>query len=114
MEKINPVYIKIEYDNTLKSEKDLLSSEVFFLNLATLRKKYNLLKLEEIIIKTKINRTINRMNLAIKKTQSLFPEINLPRKKRAEKISVSHEKVDESLDMQLEEIQKKLKALNMA
>jgi hypothetical protein len=113
MEKGNSVYIKLEYNNALQSEKDILSSEVFFLNLITLRKKYNLLKLEEIIIKTKINRAISKMNLAIKKVQTSFPEVNLPRRKRMEKIIASpHEKIDESLDAQLMSIQEQLKALN--
>jgi hypothetical protein len=113
MEKGNSVYIKLEYDNTLKSEKDILSSEVFFLNLVTLRKKYYLLKLEEIIIKTKINRAISKMNLAIKKVQTSFPEVSLPRKKRAERmLATPKEKIDESLDAQLISIQEQLKALN--
>jgi hypothetical protein len=113
MEKGNSVYIKLEYNNTLQSEKDILSSEVFFLNLITLRKKYNLLKLEEIIIKTKIKRAMDKMNFAIKKVQTSFPEVNLPRRKRMERIiSAPREKIDESLDAQLMSIQEQLKVLN--
>jgi hypothetical protein len=113
MEKGNSVYIKLEYDNTLQSEKDILSSEVFFLNLVTLRKKYNLLKMEEMIIKTKIKRSLNKMNASIKKVENSFPEVNLPRRKRTETIvAVQKEKIDENLDVQLMDIQEKLRALN--
>jgi hypothetical protein len=114
MEKANPIYIKVEYGETLMTAKEVLSSEIFFLNLINLRRKYNLLKMEEIIIKTKIKRAINRMNLAIKKTQSSFPEISFPRVRKTEPAMGIHSKADESLDIQLKEIQEKLRALNMA
>jgi hypothetical protein len=114
MEKANPVYVRLEYTDSLQSEKDLLSSEIFFLNLINLRKKYNLLKLEEIIIKNKIKRAINKMELAVKKTQDSFPQVNLPKRRKTEKAVIGHEKADESLDSQLRDIQEKLKAFSAA
>ena len=112
MEKENLVYLKIEYDNTLKAEKDLLSSEVFFLNLINLRKKYNLLRQEDIIIKTKIKRAIDKMELSIKKVQFLLPKVNFPKSKLLQKKTATPTKGDESLDAQLREIQEKLKAFD--
>lgn len=116
MEKQNPVYIRLEYANTLKCQKDLLSSEVFFLNLITLRKKLNLLKMQEIIIKTKISRELKKMKTSAQKMGDLFPKVSITRRKNieTEKINetVSERKTNDSLDMQLRDIQEKLKALS--
>ena len=112
MEKESSVYLKIEYDNTLQAEKDLLSSEVFFLNLINLRKKYNLLRQEDLILKNKLKRAIEKMELTIKKAQGFLPKINFPKSKIPEKRALTRTKGDESLDAQLREIQEKLKAFD--
>jgi hypothetical protein len=115
MEKQNPVYIRLEYANTLKCQKDLLSSEVFFLNLITLRKKLSLLKMQEVIIKTKISRELKKMKNSAQKMGDSFPKISIPKRKHMETEQISEtfseKKTDDSLDMQLREIQEKLKAL---
>jgi hypothetical protein len=116
MEKQNPVYIKLEYSNALISQKDLLSSEIFFLNLTTIRKKLNLLKMQEIIIKTKISRELKRIKISAQKMGDLFPKVNILKRRHIETGEISdaspEKRADDRLDIQLKEIQEKLRALS--
>jgi hypothetical protein len=114
MEKQNPVYIKIEYGELLNHQKDLLSSEVFFLNLITMRKRINLMREEEILLKTKIKKSVEKMQSSLKKIEGFIPKVKMPGvKKKIEMDSFAYEKEEDAIDLQLKEIQEKLKALNL-
>jgi hypothetical protein len=112
MEKQNPVYIKVEYGNSLKYQRDLLSTEVFFLNLVTLRKKLNLMKEQEILIKTKIKKSLDKMENSLKRIDTTLPKVRIPNKKKAETDKFFYEEKEDEIDIQLKEIQEKLNALS--
>jgi hypothetical protein len=113
MEKQNPIYVKLEYGASLNHQRDLLSSEIFFLNLVTLRKKINLMKEEEILIKTKIKKSVEKMKSSIQRMENLIPKVKLPAKKKIEAEPFYYENEEDSIDAQLRKIQEKLKALNI-
>jgi hypothetical protein len=112
----NPVYCKLEYSESLKSKKEILSSQVHLLKILRTIKRYNLLRTEEFKIKAKIYKHLKEIESLLNKTRSLFPFIklskrikrqNLQKMEKSEKI----ERFNEDLETQLEEIQKKLKSL---
>ena len=69
----NPVYIRLEYDESLESKRDLLSSEMSFLNILRAIKRYNALREEELRIKSEMYKMIRELDASIKKTKASFP-----------------------------------------
>ncbi|VVB82315.1 Uncharacterised protein [uncultured archaeon] len=110
----NPVYVKLEYNESLESKKDLLSSEISFLNLIKIMRRYNALRQEEFLIKLKIDRSLKALDLAVKKTKSTFPFLKIPKQARREEINkkeivtINKESFDRDLESQLRDIQERL------
>jgi len=117
----NPVHFKLGYHEALESKRDLLSSEISFLNLMKIIKRYTALRLEELRIKSEIYTAIRELDSSIKKTKSVFPFLKIPERVRrkeivkreiVEKIKPIREVVvDEDLESQLKNIQDKLKSI---
>jgi len=118
MEQKNPVYIRLEYDESIESKKDVLSSEVLLLNLVKSIKNYHSIRLEELKIKAGIYKAVKGLNLTIKKTKSSFPFLKIPEKVKRENINgkeikVPKEKIDRDLDSEVRQIQERLRNLGM-
>lgn len=112
MEEENSVYFRLEYNESLISKKELLSSEMLLLNMIKTIRRYNALRLEELKIKSSILTATRKMGIAIRKTKSLLPISQIPQKeKREEPINKKTRvtKRDESLESELREIQEKLR-----
>lgn len=109
----NPVYIKLEYQESIQSKKDVLSTEMSLLNIVKSIKNYKELREEEFILRAQMYKLIKEANAAIRKTKTTFPFINLPEKREIAKIEVvkkkrTEKKEDLDLEFQLREIQEKL------
>ncbi len=118
MEEKNPIYLKLEYDESIESKKDLLSSQMLLLNLIKSIKAYHSIRLEELKIKTQIYKAVKELNLTIKKTKSSFPFLKIPEKAKRENINQKEMtpvrgKTDNNLELELQEIQKKLRNIGM-
>ena len=118
MEQKNPVYVKMEYDESLESKKNLLSTEVSLLNLLKSLKAYHSIKSDELKIKANIYKAIRELNLNMRKTRASFPFIKLPEKQKREisvskEIKVKKERIDNDLELELQEIQNRLASLNV-
>lgn len=119
MEQKNPVYVKMGYDESLDSKKNLLSTEVSLLNLIKSINAYHSIRLEELKIKAGIYRAIKELSLTMRKTKSSFPFFKVPENKSKKEnlmqkeIKVPKEKVDNNLESELQEIQEKLRNLGM-
>jgi hypothetical protein len=118
MEQKNPVYVKMGYDESLESKKNILSTEVSLLNLIKSIKAYHYIQLQELKIKAEIYKTIKELNLTMRKTKSAFPFFKIPETKSRREISVTREvitkeKVDNNLESELREIQNRLASLGM-
>jgi hypothetical protein len=114
----NPVYFKLEYDESLESKKDILYSEMFLLNLLKIIKKYNAVRFEELKVKSQAYKGIKELNLTVKKMKSSFPFLKIPEKEKREELEKEvdiirkRENFDDNLKSQLQEIQKKLDSLS--
>ena len=116
MEQKSPVYFKIEYENSIDSKKEVLSTEVSLLNLLKTIKRYHAIRIEELKIKTEISRSIKHLDSYIKRSKSSFPFFKVPKTKRKEYIPLETkmplEKEDTDLETELKAIQEKLNSLN--
>jgi hypothetical protein len=114
----NPVYLKLEYWESLEGKKDILNSEMSLLNLLKIIKKYSAIRTEELEIKSRVYRRMKELVLAMKKVKSSFPFVKVPEKGKKEEfeeevyVTKKGEDFDEDLKSQLQEIQKRLDSLN--
>mgnify|MGYP001617192342 CR=1 FL=1 len=116
----NPVYLKMGYYESLEAKRDLLSSEMSFLNLLKTMKRYNSLRLEEMRLKSEMYKAIRELDLSLRKTKSSFPFLKIPERARrqeivekeaSEEIKPVRDTFDEDLESQLRNIQEKLKSI---
>ena len=117
MKEESVVYVKLEYDEALQSKKDIISSQVSLLKTIQAIRHYKILRLEELKIKEQMHRKIKELTTSIKKIYANIPTIKIPQLKNSEeeknvgkKIKEAHEK-DDGLEIQLQEIQNKLKKI---
>jgi len=115
VEEENPVYFRIGYYESLESKKQILSSEMSFLNIIKIARRYNSLRKEELEIRGKIYKAVKELDLALRKTKTSFPFLKIPETpKRVEirkEITAPRKDFDESLEMELRSIQEKLKSI---
>jgi len=117
----DPVYLKLEYDEAVKTKKDLLLSELSLLTILKIIKEYNTLRAEELRLKSNIYKAIRELDMSIRKTKSSFPFLKIPEKLKrkeiakiesAEEIKPMKEMIfDEDLESQLKSIQERLKSM---
>jgi hypothetical protein len=113
----NPVYLKLEYDESLESKKDVLYSEINMLNLLKIMKNYNRLRSEELRAKSQAYKYIKELGIAMKKMKSSFPPFKTQEKEKKEELTKKveikrkREDSDEDLNSQLQEIQNRLDSL---
>ncbi len=117
MKEENFVYVKLEYEEALESKKDLLASQVNLLRIIQMIRKYRLLRLEELKIKAKMYRKIKELVANIKKIKTDLPNVKVPQIKKSSEEEYFRNKIketvgseyDNSLEIQLQEIQEKLR-----
>jgi hypothetical protein len=115
----NPVYLKLEYDEAIKSKKDLLLSELSLLTLLKTIEKYNVLRSEELKLKFNMYKAFKELNMLMRKTKVTFPFLEIPerlnRKETTKIKSIEETKpvriFNEDLESQLRDIQERLKSI---
>ena len=112
------VYVKLEYDEALQSKRDVLAAQVGLLRMIKLIRHYRLLRLEELKIKAQMYRKIKELTSNIKKIKTSFPQVKIPPLKKSndeefvrkiKETRTSNE--DDGLDIQLQEIQERLRSI---
>jgi len=125
MKNENLIHVKLEYDEALQAKRDILLSEINLLRITSIIKKYHLLRSEELKTKLKIYRRIKEVNANIKKLQMTLPELKIPKilkneyeqdEREIEEVERKEEQkkespYDENLEIQLQQIKEKLKAI---
>ena len=115
MENENPVYVRLEYYESLESKRDILSSEKYLLNMLKIIKRYNAIRQSELKIRTQMHKTIKEIDAAVKKTKSSFPFLDIPemvkREELRKEVDIARGNFDADLEVQLKEIQKRLDSL---
>ncbi len=112
------IHIKFEYEEALRSKRDILYSEMNLLKVSKSIKNYSSFRLEELGIKLKLYKKIKEINSSIKKLQIIFPKVEIPEilkreNEIAEKSRIGLEKKEgesynQDLEYQLQEIHEKL------
>jgi hypothetical protein len=115
MKESSLIHVKFEYLEAVESKKDLLFTEINLLKTASSIKRYSLLRDNELKIKNRLSGKIKELKLNILKLQHSLPQIkiSLEDKKEDEKkeFEVNKKYVKDDLEIELEEIQKKLAEL---
>ena len=116
MAKENLYYFGLGYYESVESKKDLLSSEMSLLNLIKAMRRYYALRTTELIIKSRMQKSMKELDLKINKIRAFFPLLKTPEKKKEEiagkeNIFTTKERFDADLEAQVREIQEKLKAI---
>ena len=120
IEQENPVYFKLGYDESINSKKDLLFSELSFITILKIMKRYNLLRKEELKIKSEMYKIMRVLDASMQKTISVFPFLKIPERARrkeiikiepTEGIKSPEETFDENLEAQLRNIQARLNSI---
>jgi len=114
----NLIHVKIEYDEALESKKDLLSSKMNLIKILRAVKKYNKLRARELKLKNKLKRRTTLTLTNIRKFQKTVPKIKIHKiSKKEDKdefseiIKPRESKKDMTLELELEQIQEKLREL---
>jgi hypothetical protein len=115
-EENNPVYFRLGYYESIDAKKDLLSSEMSFLNIIKIARKYNSLRAEEFEIKNKMYRAVKELEIALRKTKNFFPFFKIPELTKVEEIRkgtpVVRKDFDDNIERELRSIQEKLRTIS--
>ncbi|MEK6875198.1 MAG: hypothetical protein AABX30_00785 [Nanoarchaeota archaeon] len=117
------IHVKFEYDEALRSKRDILLSEREIIKAIRIIRRYNFFRKSELKIKLRLDRTILETVNEIKKLQNTLPRVKIPEVIReeigedieslSEKIErAEEERYDEDLEEQLRKIQEKLNSLS--
>ena len=120
MKSENLIHIKFEYDSALESKKDILASEIDLLKISQRLSKYKESRVKELDIKLKVEKKIKALKSDIIKLQDLLPKIKIPKILKPEAETPEKEEIitprvkeegKSQVEMELEEIQRKLGSL---
>lgn len=125
MKEQSVVHIKIDYDESVRSKKGILSSEADFLRIIKRIKRYEILRGEELNNRLRIQNKLRDLKTNLNKINDVFPKVKLPDllkkkeepKKKEEQeekeisVQVKEQNEENDLESQLREIQEKLKKL---
>ena len=118
------IHIKLEYSEALQAKKDVLGSELGLLKIVKAMKNHQILRSEELKTKLRAHRKIRELKTTITKLQQILPRVRIPEilgEKEDKKIKdedkkelrkrVKEKAHDISLEVQLQEIQERLRQL---
>ncbi len=114
------IHVKLEHDEALQSKKDVLGSELGILKIAKAIKKHQILRSDELKAKLRLHRKLKELKTNIGKLQQVLPKIKIPNillrgeespEEHIVKSKVEKRAHDSSLEVQLQEIQARLKEL---
>ena len=107
----NLIHVKLNYDELLVSKKKILSTEANLIRILQRMDKYKSLRNQELKLKTKLLKKLKETKTGINKLEKTLPIIKMPEiLKSTKKIKEEAPKKD-NLNLELEEIQRKLKQL---
>ena len=116
----NLIYIKLDYDESLVTKRDILITQQELITLLRTIKHYHSLRSEELRLKLKIQKKIRELKLNVTKLEQVLPKIKIPEILRREPEEMIKEQVakkpkkedsEKNIEEQLKEIQEKLKRL---
>jgi hypothetical protein len=117
MDKVDSlIHIKLDYEEALRSKRDILASEIDLINIIKSINNFLLLRDLELNMKSQFYKEMKKIAMNIKLLETNLPEIKTPKilikhpqENRAE---IPENKITGDLESQLMAIQRKLKALS--
>lgn len=104
-------HVKLDYETSLSSKKQLLSAELNLLQIIRKIKAYNFLRKREFAAKKEFKKTISSLKSRVNSVEATFPEQDLKKKKMSKVIKKIRKKERSNLKNELDEIKKKLERL---
>ncbi len=115
MKNENFIHVKLGYNETIQSKKDILFSQMNLIRILKSIKNYHILRTEELELKTELHVKTKELNAHIRKIQSLLPKIpgvvKTPQRLKTPQKNFESGTQDTDLEKQLIEIQERLKAI---
>ena len=119
MENQNLIHVKLEYSEALNAKKDMLSVQMQLLKIARIISNYKKIRSKGMRTKLKTYRRIIELKKDLSKMQKTLPKIKVPKiirqedvkEKHIEEIPVISSQYDKSLEIELRQIQDKLKKI---
>ncbi len=105
------IHVKIDYDEAVEGKKDILTSEAAVLECIKKIKNINHLEKEEEKLKADVRKKLREVSILVTRIDKEMPEEHMPKMKTDSGKSIFQQKFSKSLDNELSDIQKKLKAL---
>lgn len=115
----NLIYVRLSYEEAVEAKRDILSFERDLLRVLKRLKSYHKIRSEELKFKLRIYRKIKELKINLNKLGNLLPKVKIPEilSKGREEVTIDKKSKtigdysDDDLDMQLQEIQDRLKKL---
>ena len=125
----NLIHLKFNYDEALNSKRDILYSERSLITIAKIINNYLSLKNQRLNVRLDLHKKLKETTTDIRKLQKLIPDVKIPKILRKEEPEKEEEKqgkkkefrkpikkekypvYDDSIESQLQEIQRKLQNL---
>ena len=108
------IHIKVDSNELINSKKEILSTEADLIRILQIIKKYRILRINELKLKTRLLKKLKETKAEIKKLEEILPKPKIPKillgiGNKKDEFKISSKK--DNLEEQLEEIQKKLREL---
>lgn len=117
MTKENLIHVKLGYGEALQTKKDILSSQITLLRIAKTIREYSIYRSGELELKLVLYKKIKELKMGIWKLQKTLPKLEIPeilKKEGWERTELTSKKIkplEENIEEQLREIQKRLNEL---
>jgi len=114
----NLIHVKLEYNEALKSKKDMLSTQIGLLKIAKIIKMHRSLRIEELRLKQLIHRKLKELITSISKIEDLLPKVKMPHilkeyeEDEKTDLEIKEGRYNEELETQLRDIQEQLNDLS--
>lgn len=107
------IHVRTEYEEALQGKKELLSTQVNLLELLKKLKNYKILRKRELILKTKLKKSLSSLNSEINQTYGFFPAQETAESIEIKKTETKEETArQKGIEKELQDIREKLAKLS--
>ena len=112
------IHVKLEYDEVVKSKRDILASEMDILNIIKSMNRYIALRDIELDLKTQFYKEIKKIAMGMKMLEATMPHVKIPKilsppgEKQPIERKIVVSKDETGLENQLREIQRRLRSIS--
>lgn len=104
-------YLRLESDERKAGKENILYAEMEVLSILQKYQKYKKLRTQELALKTALKRYIKLLNEDVEILDKLLPHVKFERIKEEPKLNANTDKKRRSLEIQIDDIKKKIDSL---